>query len=189
MTLPASPQARRRELAIREEVRREALDRLSAIDRLSLMERKLDALLNKEAGEKSPVTSNAPLDPREARERSREARESVTSTERSHILSLARSIANEDIHVPGYITHAFDDDGETIAASITYPDRHSGLTWTIAEAVATGLLVETRGGPFGAHSMWTFDHYRAAKIVHAVRTVENPADWRFAASAPGRPRL
>jgi hypothetical protein len=30
--------------------------------------------------------------------------------------------------------------------------------------------------------MWTFDHYRAAKIVHAVRTAENPADWRFAAS-------
>ena len=169
MTLPASPQARRRELAIREEVRREALDRLSAIDRLSLMERKLDALLNKEAGEKSPVTSDAPLD--------------------SRIHSLARAIANEDIHVPGYITHAFDDDGETIAASITYPDRHSGLTWTIAEAVATGLLVETRGGPFGVNSMWTFDHHKAAKIVHAVRTAENPADCRFAASAPGRPRL
>jgi hypothetical protein len=182
MTLPASPQARRRELAIREEVRREALDRLSAIDRLSLMERKLDALLNKEAGEKSPVTPNAPLDPREARE-------NATSTERSRILSLARAIANEDIYVPGYITHAFDDDGETIAASITYPDRNSGLTWTIAEAVATGLLVETRGGPFGVNSMWTFNHHKAAKIVHAVRTAENPADWRFAASAPGRPRL
>jgi hypothetical protein len=37
--------------------------------------------------------------------------------------------------------------------------------------------------------MWTFDHHKAAKIVHAVRTAENPADWRFAASAPGRPRL
>ena len=52
-----------------------------------------------------------------------------------------------------------------------------------------GLLVETRGGPFGVNSMWTFDHHKAAKIVHAVRTAENPADWRFAASAPGRPRL
>jgi hypothetical protein len=56
-------------------------------------------------------------------------------------------------------------------------------------------LVETRGGPFGVNSMWTFDHHKAAKIVHAVRlfassrTAENPADWRFAASAPGRPRL
>jgi hypothetical protein len=133
-------------------------------------------LLNKEAGEKSPVTSDAPLD--------------------SRIHSLARAIANEDIHVPGYITHAFDDDGETIATSITYPNQHSGLTWTIAEAVQTGLLVETPGGPFGA-SMWTFNHHKAASIVHAVRTAENPerargpspADWRFAASAPGRPRL
>jgi hypothetical protein len=170
--LPASPTARRRELAIRKEARREALDRLSAIDRLSRMERKLDQMveLAKKGGASAPPTSsNAPLDP--------------------HILSLARSIADEDIYVPGYITHTFDDDGKTIAASITFPDRHSGLTWTIAEAVATGLLVETRGGPFGAHSMWTFDHYKAAKIVHAVRTAENPADWRFSASAPGRPRL
>ena len=46
--LPASPQARRRELAIREEARREALDRLSAIDRISLMERKLDSVLRDE---------------------------------------------------------------------------------------------------------------------------------------------
>ena len=37
-----------------------------------------------------------------------------------------------------WLTSFYTFDGKTIAASITFPDRHSGLTWTIAEAVATG---------------------------------------------------
>jgi hypothetical protein len=69
-------------------------------------------------------------------------------------------------------------------ASEAEQHHRPGRGFRHGEITATRLLIRLHL-PYtltDAHSMWTFDHYRAAKIVHAVRTAENPADWRFAAS-------
>lgn len=157
--LPANPTSRRREEAIREAARTEAIDRVRA------MEAKIDAQLASQArlGMKDYTEGVA----------------SATSTptpEAQAIQSLALAIGQDRILLPEaiIINRRLTEDGDEIATSI----RVGHLTLTIAEAVRLGVLdLDGR-----------FSHYRAGNLLHAIPQQGTWVRPHQAAAAPGRPR-